>query len=704
MGFLFDASETPAQQRQRIAANMVEQGMQTTPIASPWQGVARLAQTLVGSNALSSANSDQQDAMKQYYASLTGQPTPAAAPKDPSLVDRFTSLLSGNQSQPAQTGPAAPLPSGATPASSAPSAGQDAILNASAAGNAPVPALAQARAGFSTELQDPATAARLAAITHAEVGSQGPAAQQAFVESVMNRAASRGQSLGQTLTGNYFPSTTYAAADQAMANPQALGQYAPIIKNALGGSNVSGFATGNASGTVGFNGGPQTSAYNGERFGVEGPDQKWASGLQAPAAQAPGQAAINANMPGPVASAPLGPVGNPGPAPVAPQMPPQAPPQVPQAAPSPQAGIASALQQAPQSPAPSQQDPRIAGLVAALSNQNLPPEMRAQGQAILSQLMVPQMKEVTRPDGSLYAYNPLTGASRQVLGPQKTDSIVEGPTDPNTGLPSKLVWNAIDGVKGRLNADGSVSPIGAGGPQPTPTAPGGILPPPPGADPKEYRQTAGKLAATENMPTAAGEQEFSSKITALPSYKEYSAAIPTFNAFTQHIQDNSPASDKAIVDDFAKILNPGRSVTTGAFNLNMDAQSVPAKLYADMEKAFNGNGELGPDARAQMARIAEIKMNEYKSAWGTDQAQQSKIAKAHNLKIENVIPDLPAQKAIDYTTINSGKTTAATGAPGMPPNAATPLGTPKPPQLGEIQNGYRYVGGDPGSQNSWSPQ
>jgi hypothetical protein len=49
---------------------------------------------------------------------------------------------------------------------------------------------------------------------------------------------------------------------------------------ALQGSNISNFATGNASGTVGFAGGPQTFRAGGERFGIEGPDRGWAQNYQ----------------------------------------------------------------------------------------------------------------------------------------------------------------------------------------------------------------------------------------------------------------------------------------------------------------------------------------------------------------------------------------------------------------------------------------
>jgi murein DD-endopeptidase MepM/ murein hydrolase activator NlpD len=54
------------------------------------------------------------------------------------------------------------------------------------------------------------------------------------------------------------------------------------------------FATGNASKGVGFAGGPQTAAYGGERFGIEGPDRRWAQKMReggGGVAAAPGQPA-----------------------------------------------------------------------------------------------------------------------------------------------------------------------------------------------------------------------------------------------------------------------------------------------------------------------------------------------------------------------------------------------------------------------------
>ena len=147
--------------------------------------------------------------------------------------------------------------------------------------------LANLRTGFGNELTDPRVKNALFGLTHAEVGGQGPQAQQAFMETVFNRAAARNKSLADTINDRaYFPAITHQrAARGAPAN--MADHYSGLLDQVSGGSNVSNFATGNASGTVGFAGGPQTYAANGERFGVEGPDRKWATQVGFTGASAP---------------------------------------------------------------------------------------------------------------------------------------------------------------------------------------------------------------------------------------------------------------------------------------------------------------------------------------------------------------------------------------------------------------------------------
>ncbi len=118
------------------------------------------------------------------------------------------------------------------------------------------------RSQFDKELSDPRILAAFAARMQSEVGTQGPAAQLAFAEEVMNRAAARGQTLMQALSGSYYPTPNPGSSN----DPRLMS----IINKAWKeGTDTTFGATGNASGTVGFGGGPQTVAFNGERFGWE---------------------------------------------------------------------------------------------------------------------------------------------------------------------------------------------------------------------------------------------------------------------------------------------------------------------------------------------------------------------------------------------------------------------------------------------------
>lgn len=129
------------------------------------------------------------------------------------------------------------------------------------------------RAQQAQELEDPRVLGQMFNLTHNEVGNQGPEARQAFMETLFNRATARGQSLEQAINDRrYYPRVSYRPAS---LGPETINDYTNTLTNVTGGSNLSRYATGNASGRVSFNGGPHTYAAGGERFGIEGPDLGW---------------------------------------------------------------------------------------------------------------------------------------------------------------------------------------------------------------------------------------------------------------------------------------------------------------------------------------------------------------------------------------------------------------------------------------------
>jgi hypothetical protein len=96
MGFIFggDTGKTQgdiSDQRKRLAYAMLQQGMDASPIQSPWEGVARLAEGGLGGLAIRQQRQEQQAGGAAGTAGLTGQPSPSA-PASPG----FLSLLFGS--------------------------------------------------------------------------------------------------------------------------------------------------------------------------------------------------------------------------------------------------------------------------------------------------------------------------------------------------------------------------------------------------------------------------------------------------------------------------------------------------------------------------------------------------------------------------------------------------------------------------------
>jgi hypothetical protein len=137
------------------------------------------------------------------------------------------------------------------------------------------------RSQFDSQLNNPTVKEAFAKRLAAEVGSQGPAAQTAFAEEVMNRAASRGKTIMQALSGRYYP--IHDVEKLPKSDPRYIEAGLKAIDNAWhNGTNTINGATGNASSHVGFGvkGGHydaqhhwvspnQLAEINDERFGLE---------------------------------------------------------------------------------------------------------------------------------------------------------------------------------------------------------------------------------------------------------------------------------------------------------------------------------------------------------------------------------------------------------------------------------------------------
>ena len=148
-------------------------------------------------------------------------------------------------------------------------------------GSALIGTLADVRKNYADELQKPDVMRAMFQRTSQEVGTgtsaKSVAAQQAFMEELFNRAAARKQTLSYAIHDpKYYPEPVFNKS----VGDKTAEAFKGILGNVQAGSNISKWATGNASGTVGFGGGPQTLNV-GERFGIEGGDLPWAKRMMA---------------------------------------------------------------------------------------------------------------------------------------------------------------------------------------------------------------------------------------------------------------------------------------------------------------------------------------------------------------------------------------------------------------------------------------
>lgn len=145
-----------------------------------------------------------------------------------------------------------------------------------------VGALSDIRQRHAEELKNPVVKEAFMRRMEAEVGGQDTATQQAWAESVMNRASARGMSISQAVSNSdgYYPRGSGSGK-----NPTDRSSYSSSIDKSLGGSNIAGYGTGNASGDVGFGKGGYATFGAGrgpshERIGVEGADVGWVNRMK----------------------------------------------------------------------------------------------------------------------------------------------------------------------------------------------------------------------------------------------------------------------------------------------------------------------------------------------------------------------------------------------------------------------------------------
>ena len=131
------------------------------------------------------------------------------------------------------------------------------------------------------------------------------------------------------------------------------------------------------------------------------------------------------------------------------------------------------------------------------------------------------------------------------------------------------------------------------------------------------------------------------EIQQLPTYKNYSQALPIYNAMSEAAGRNSRASDLNLVYGLGKIMDPTSVVREGEMVMVQNTSSLPDWLVGQIN-ALNGGASLTPETRQAIMQEAYGRMSSYDTAMQSDISQYRDLAGRYNINEADIIPNLGA--------------------------------------------------------------
>ncbi|WP_235777125.1 hypothetical protein [Rhizobium mesoamericanum] len=661
MGYLFgsDTGQTQGDitdARKRLALAMLQQGTDTSPIQSPWQGAARMAEALMGGLQVKAARDDQQAADAQVMSLLTGQPyTPPAQSGNflSSLFGGSKVPSSGAQQEVAATNPAPPDVSDL----SSNQVYNDFINTVKTGvtnpyGLAAVAATGKAESGYApgnvnrtwsdpSESGQPGTAGgimswrgpRYAAL--AATGDLSPAGQARFflqedpqLVTALNNAKSVEEA--QNLMNRAWAFRGYDKPSGESARRLSYAQgFLPTF-----GTQVASAAPEMAPSPAPYRDPQVTTAFRPETAAAPAaqaiqqqapspqPDPVQVASIDPKAAGAP--AALP--QPQPLPSLPSRDVG---PAPAVASVPPVS---APASAPAP-VRLAQALDaNAPQQGNPLANNPRAQALAQSLMNPNASPQVRALAGSMLQQAIAPREYGFqTLPDGTIMRTDPRTGQVAPVYQSTPKGVDVNGRlVNPATGEVMADFSNPnVSEVDGALVDQKTGKVIYQGTPKGVTVDPGQSL----------VNPQTGQVLVQGSGYKPSDVTDLRKEIQNLPTYKSYQQALPSYQSMIDTAKTDSKASDLNLVYGLGKIMDPNSVVREGEMVMVNNTSSLPDWLQGAIN-SVNGGSRLEPAARKAILNEARSRMTAYRGALDNDLGQYRGIVGRKGMNEADVLPVL----------------------------------------------------------------
>jgi len=688
MGFIFggdtgQSQESVTDARKRLAAAMLQQGTDTSPIQSPWEGAARMAQALMGGLAVRKQGELQSAADAQLISAITGQPyTPPEKP-----AGFLSSIFGGNKAaNPGATGSSMPsadaggnIPPTKLTDNDVSSGFIDTVKSGydvngqklavtNPYGLAAIAATGQAESGFSPAnvgrtWNDGANDAggimswngpRLANLQKFAGGTNGTPQQQAqfFLQenpgliAKLNNAKSVAEA--QQIMNNAWafkgydqPGNPNAAHRLSLAN-----SYLPRFQGATAGAEEASLdlpaspiqpspdnppAPAPQSGYTDPMLAPRPDAPPMPQAGTHGEVASLDPSIGIPMPGAAGQMRASAPaQPMPPQGVPRGalsplPTSTVGPTPNVASVPP-----VDQQQPAP-ARLAQALNGAsPQQAANPMADPRAQALVKAIMNPNASPQVKAMAAQSLQTLMKPpEYGFQVLPDGTVLRTDPRTGTLspvyRSEMSPADQAKLDFEREKFRQEQANRNTLTAKDEADVDLNRDKFDFEKN----KPMVVQSGETLFSP-GQERVVYQGTGYKPEDVSNL---------RKEIQNLPTYKSYQQALPSYSSMVDTAKTDSKASDLNLVYGLGKIMDPNSVVREGEMVMVNNTSSLPDWLQGAIN-SVNGGSRLEPATRMAILNEARSRMSAYRGALDNDMSQYRGIIGRRGMNEADVLPTL----------------------------------------------------------------
>lgn len=181
----------------------------------------------------------------------------------------------------------------------------------------------------------------------------------------------------------------------------------------------------------------------------------------------------------------------------------------------------------------------------------------------------------------------------------------------------------------------------------------------------------------------ANEQALRKEYLGLPERKRYDDTRSAYERARSSAQLASGAGDIGLIFAYMKMLDPGSVVREGEFANAENSSGVPDKIRNLYNRVIDGE-RLNNNQRKEFIRAAGGLYETESGNLNRLNQRYSNIAGQYGIDPARVL-----EQAMKYDALT------------LPDDA--PQGTPGSPSIGTVVDGYRYRGGDPGSQSSWEP-